>query len=108
MGVELVVIERHIFVAGSQKTVLSFLANSALMAEWIAASHELDAKPGGLFRIQLNRGGTLRAAITQKCCRTAVWHSHGVGSQPSEGQNPNLTVLPPAASLVEIDLEPRK
>ena len=46
------------------------------------------------------------SVITQKSCRIAEWLSLGVGAG-HKGQNHKLTVLPPGASLVEIELEPK-
>jgi len=63
LSTEHVVIEREIFVAASPETVFCFLTDPALMADWIGVSRELDARPGGLLRIQFSRGDIARGHL---------------------------------------------
>jgi uncharacterized protein YndB with AHSA1/START domain len=107
LSTEHVVIEREIFVAASPETVFCFLTDPALMTDWIGVSHELDARPGGLLRIQFSRGDIARGHYTEILPHRRVAFTWGW--EPNhKGCNPNLTVLPPGASLVEIDLESRE
>jgi uncharacterized protein YndB with AHSA1/START domain len=104
---EHVVIERGIFVGASPETVFGFLTDPTLMKAWLGVSHELDARPGGLLRIQISRGDIARGHYTEILPHRRVAFTWGW--EPNhEGRNPNLTVLPPGASLVEIDLESRE
>ena len=101
------VIERDIFVAASPETVFAFLTDPALMAEWIGASHQLNATPGGALRIQFSQGDIARGLYTEVLRHRRVAFTWG-WERTSAGQNPALAILPPGASLVEIDLEPKQ
>jgi len=102
-----VVIEREIFVAASPETVFCFLTDPALMADWIGVSRELDAGPGGLLRIQFSRGDIALGHYTEILLHRRVAFTWGW--EPNHKWcDPNLTVLPPGASLVEINLESRE
>lgn len=107
MSAELVVIERDIFVNASPETVFAFLTDPVLMADWIGTSHQLDATPGGLLRIQFSQGDVARGHYTEVLPHWRVAFTWGWERTPA-GQNPALAILPPGASLVEIDLEPKQ
>jgi uncharacterized protein YndB with AHSA1/START domain len=103
---ERVVIEREIFIAASPKTVFAFLVDPALMAGWIGDAHTLEPRVGGLLRIEFSRGDVARGQYTEVIPHRRVAFTWGW--EPGHaGQNPNLTILPPGASLVEIALEPK-
>jgi len=106
LSIEHVVIERQIFVAASPETVFGFLTDSVLMSEWIGVSQQVDARPGGLLRIQFSRGDVARGHYVESVPHRRVAFTWG-WEQGHEGQNPKLTVLSPGASLVEIDHEPK-
>jgi uncharacterized protein YndB with AHSA1/START domain len=101
------IIEREIFIMASPETIFGFLVDPVQMTRWIGDSVTLDPRADGLLRVEFNRGdvarGQYRAVIPHR--RVAfTW-----GWEPDhKGQNPNLTILPPGASLVEIDLEPKE
>ena len=84
MSTEHAVIEREIFVAASPETVFGFLTDPALVEDWIGVSHELDARPGGLLRIQFSGGDVARGHYTE-ICLIAEWFSRGVGSRTTRG-----------------------
>jgi uncharacterized protein YndB with AHSA1/START domain len=98
MSGERSVIEREIFIAAAPETVFRFLVEPALMARWIGLSHTLEPQPGGLFRVEVSHGHVARGVYTDVVPPRRVAFTWGW-----EGQD----VLPPGASLVEIDLEPR-
>lgn len=100
------VIEREIFVAASPETVFGFLTDPALMEDWMGVSHELDVRPGGLLRIQFSRGDIAHGHYTEILPHRRVAFTWGWEPTPG-GQKSNLMALPPGASLVEIDLEPK-
>lgn len=102
-----VVIEREIFIAASPETVFGFLVDPALMASWIGDSHTLEPRAGGLLHIQFNRGDVASGQYQEVVPNRRVAFTWG-WEPGHKGQNPNLTVLPPGASLVEIDLEPKE
>jgi uncharacterized protein YndB with AHSA1/START domain len=104
---ERVVIEREIFIAASPKTVFAFLVDPGLMTRWIGDSITLDPRPGGLLRVEFSRGDVARGQYTEVIPHRRVAFTWG-WEPDHTGQNPNLTILPPGASLVEIDLEPNE
>jgi uncharacterized protein YndB with AHSA1/START domain len=106
LGDERVVIEREIFIAASPKSVFAFLVDPTLMARWIGDSHTLEPRTGGLLRIEFSRGDVACGQYKEVLPNRRVVFTWGWESG-HKGQNLNLTVMPPGASLVEIDLEPR-
>lgn len=107
MSDEPVVIEREIFVAASPETLFRFLIDPPLMARWLGSSHVLEARPGGKLRIEFSRGDVACGEYTEVVPHRRVAFTWG-WEPDHKGQNPKLTVLPPGASLVEIDLEPKE
>lgn len=99
-----VVIEREIFIAASSETIFPFLVDPLLMALWIGNSHTLEPRADGLLRVEFSRGDVACGQYKEIVPNRRVVFTWGWESG-HEGQNPNLTVLPPGASLVEIDLE---
>ena len=59
------VICREIFIAAAPEAVFDFFVDPAMMARWIGLSHQLDPRPGGMFRVR-SAAATLRAASTRK------------------------------------------
>ena len=102
-----VIIERAIFIAASPKTVFAFLVDPALMTRWIGDSVTLDPRAGGLLRVEFSRGDVARGQYVEIVPDRRVAFTWG-WEPDHEGQNPNLTILPPGASSVEIDLQPKK
>lgn len=92
------IVEREIFIAASPETIFRFLVDPALMARWIGEEHVLDPQLGGIFRIAL-RAGT----IASGAYREIVPHRRVTFTWGWEGRDD----LPPGASLVEIELEPK-
>jgi len=102
MNVEGTSIERQIFIDASPETVFSFLVDSRLMVHWIGISHSLDARPGGIFQIEVSRGNVACGVYTEVMPPSRVAFTWGW-----DADDPNLALTPPGASLVEIDLEPK-
>ena len=93
--------EREIFIAASPETVFGFLTDPALMAQWFGIRHEIDPKPGGIFRVEVSAGNVAVGVFTEvrpgrRVALTWGWESADAA----------LASLKPGASLVEIDLEP--
>ncbi len=102
-----VVIEREIFIAALPETVFAFLVDPALMKEWIGDSHALESREGGLIRIEFSRGDVAQGHYKEIVPHRRVAFTWGL--EPGhEGQTRTLAILPPGASLVEIDLEPKE
>jgi uncharacterized protein YndB with AHSA1/START domain len=98
-----VTIERTVFVDASPETIFGYLVDPALMAQWIGAFHTLDARPGGVFRVQFESGNTALGAFTEVTPYRRVAFTWGWESAES-----SLASLKPGGSLVEIELEEHK
>jgi uncharacterized protein YndB with AHSA1/START domain len=94
------VVEREIFIAAMPEVVFDFLIDPALMAQWIGLFHKLEARPGGLFQVEVSRGNVARGVYTEVTPPRRVAFTGGWDSQ-----DPTLAMLPPGTSLVEIELE---
>jgi uncharacterized protein YndB with AHSA1/START domain len=93
-------IEREIFIALPPEEVFRYLVEPTLMARWIGLSHELEPWPGGRFRVELSAGNIASGHYVELVRPWRVAFSWGWESPDAE-----LSVLPPGASLVEVDLQ---
>jgi len=73
------------------------------MAQWIGSSHTLDAKPGGVLRIEFGNGQIARGAFTEVTPYRRVAFTWGWESADNA-----LASLKPGGSLVEFELEAHK
>jgi uncharacterized protein YndB with AHSA1/START domain len=93
------VIEREIFISASPEAVFSFLIDPALMVQWIGSSHKLEPRPGGIFQVEVSPGNIARGVFTEVTPPHRVAFTWGW-----ESRDPELALLPPGQSLVEIEL----
>jgi uncharacterized protein YndB with AHSA1/START domain len=98
-------ITREIFIAATPDTVFGFLIDPALIMKWIGISHQLEPRPGGIFRVEISAGNIARGIYTEvirphRVAFTWGWETHAADLTA-------LADLPPGASLVEIDLTPK-
>lgn len=89
-------IELEVRVAAKPETVFSFLNDAGRMAQWIGDKVELDARPGGAMRIDMNgrdiaRGEVLAIEPNKRLVLSWGWEGEG---------HP----VPPGSSQVEITL----
>ena len=99
------VICREIFIAAAPEAVFDFFVDPVMMARWIGHSHQLDPRPGGVFRVEISRGNVERGVYTEvtaprRIAFTWGWESH-------DADHADLSLLPPGASLVEIEFVPK-
>ncbi len=90
------VVELEIRIAAQPSTVFSFLSSADGMAQWFGSSVEMDAKPGGVLRVDINgrdiaKGEIVEIVPPERIVFTFGWESNG---------HP----VPPGASTVEIAL----
>ena len=97
------VIEREIFIAAAPRIVFGFLVDPMLMAKWIGLFHKLDPRPGGIFRVEVSQGNVACGVYTEVAPFRRVAFTWGW-----ESQDRTLSLLPPGASLVEFELEPKE
>jgi uncharacterized protein YndB with AHSA1/START domain len=93
------VVEREIFISALPEAVFGFLVDPALMAHWIGAFHRLEPCPGGIFQVEVSPGNIARGVFTEVTPPHRVAFTWGW-----ESRDPELAILPPGQSLVEIEL----
>jgi uncharacterized protein YndB with AHSA1/START domain len=78
--------------------VFAFFTDPAKMVQWMGTSAELDARPGGAYRVDIGPGYVARGAYVE-----VVPHSRIVFTWGWEGENPPVA---PGASTVEVTFTP--
>lgn len=90
-------IRREIRVGAKPETIFALLTDPAKYVRWKGALAELDARPGGVYRVQFNSRDTARGAYVEVVPFRRVVFTWGW-----EGGGP----VPPGSSTVEITLTP--
>jgi uncharacterized protein YndB with AHSA1/START domain len=98
-----VTVERTVFIDASPETVFGFLVDPAFMAQWIGSCHTLDAKPGGIFRVEFDSGYIALGTFTE-----VIPHRRVVFTWGWESGEGSLASLKPGSSVVVIELEEQK
>jgi uncharacterized protein YndB with AHSA1/START domain len=97
------ILTREVFIAAAPEIVFGFLTDPRLMAKWFGLSHELEPRPGGVFRVEVSRGNIARGRYVEVKPPSRVAFTWGWETADSD-----LAMLPPGASLVEIELEAKE
>jgi len=79
MSEQRVIVERTVFIDASPETVFGFLVDPAFMAQWIGSFHTLDAKPGGIFRVEFDSGYIALGTFTEIIPHRRVVFTWGLG-----------------------------
>ena len=95
------VVEREVRVAARPETVFDFFVDPEKMVQWKGRRAELDPRPGGTYRVEINdqaiaRGEYLEIDAPNRVVFTWGW----------EGQEAGEHAVPPGSSRVEIELTP--
>jgi len=90
------VLERQIFIAATPETVFSFFVDPTKMVRWKGIRAELDPRPGGIYRVDINGHDIARGEYVE-----ILPYSRIVFTWGWEGEN---SPLPPGSSTVEINL----
>ncbi len=91
-------VEREVRIAASPETIFPFFADVTKMTRWKGKSAALDARPGGLYRVDVNGRDTARGEYVEITPFTRVvftWGWEGEGHP-----------VPPGSTTVEISLTP--
>ena len=91
-------IEHTIRIAASPETVWTFWTEPERLAEWWGTDVEVEAEPGGLFRVVMDNGSVMRGAFTEldpphRLAFTFGWE-HNAADEP----------LAPGTTRVEITM----
>lgn len=85
-------------IAADPETVFAFFTEGALYARWMGGHAELDARPGGVYAVDVNDETRARGTFLE-----VVPHSRLVFTFGWEGEG---KAPPPGASTVEVSLTP--
>jgi uncharacterized protein YndB with AHSA1/START domain len=95
------VVEREIRIAARPETVFEFFVDPDKMREWKGRQAELDARPGGTYRVEINEQAIVRGEYVEIAAPSRVVFTWGW-----EGQESGEHAVPPGSSRVEVDLAP--
>jgi uncharacterized protein YndB with AHSA1/START domain len=97
------VVEREVHIAARPETVFEFLVDPAKQVLWMGRRAELDARPGGKYRVEINDQATARGEFVEVVPAKKVLMTFGwEGQEAGEGAHD----VPPGSSRVEVMLEP--
>jgi uncharacterized protein YndB with AHSA1/START domain len=92
------VLERQIRIAARPETVFAFFTDPAKLIRWKGVHAELDPRPGGIYRVEINGRDIVLGKYVE-----IVPFSRVVFTWGWEGENSSL---PPGSTTVEITLFP--
>ena len=95
------IVEREVYIEASPETVYDFFVDPDRMIQWMGRKAELDPRPGGTFRVDLNgrhisRGEYVELDPPHRLVFTWGWEASG-GEQ---------SAVPPGSSTIEVELTP--
>jgi uncharacterized protein YndB with AHSA1/START domain len=96
------VVEREIRIAARPETVFEFFVDPAKMAQWKGRKAELDATPGGMYRVEINDQAVASGEYVEVDSPRRVVFTWGW-----EGQEAGEHAVPPGSSRVEVELTPQ-
>ena len=94
-------VEREIRIAARPETVFEFFVDPEKMVQWKGRSAELDPRPGGIYRVEINDQARARGEYVEIDAPNRVVFTWGW-----EGQESGEHAVPPGSSRVEVDLMP--
>jgi len=96
-------VEREVRIAARPETVFEFFTDPEKQLLWMGRRAELDARPGGIYLVEINDQATARGEFLEVEPPGRVVFSFGwEGQQAGEGEHG----VPPGSSRVEVTLEP--
>ncbi len=96
-------VEREVRVAARPETVFAFLVDPEKQVLWMGRRAELDARPGGIYRVEINDEAVARGEFVEIVPPSKVLVSFGwEGQEAGRGEHG----VPPGSSRVEVTLEP--
>jgi uncharacterized protein YndB with AHSA1/START domain len=94
------VVEHQLHIGAPPEVVFKFLTDAQLMARWLGCFQQLDPQPGGVFQVEVSPGNIARGEYTELVPFRRLAFTWGWDSL-----RPDLAVLRPGTSLVEIELQ---
>jgi uncharacterized protein YndB with AHSA1/START domain len=97
------VVEREIRIAARPETVFEFFVDPEKMQQWKGRKADLDPRPGGMYRVEINEQAVARGEFLEIDAPSRVVFTWGwEGQEAGEGEH----AVPPGSSRVEVDLTP--
>jgi uncharacterized protein YndB with AHSA1/START domain len=96
-------VEREVRIAARPETVFAFFTDPEKVVQWKGSQAELDPRPGGIYRVEINQQAIARGEFVEldppnKLVFTWGWE----GQEAGQGEH----AVPPGSSRVEVSLEP--
>ena len=95
------VVEREVRIAARPETVFEFFVDPAKMVQWKGRKTDLEPRPGGTYRVEINDQAIASGEYLEIEAPTRVVFTWGW-----EGQESGEFAVPPGSSRVEVDLMP--
>jgi uncharacterized protein YndB with AHSA1/START domain len=95
------VVEREVRIAARPETVFEFFVDPQKMIQWKGRKADLDPRPGGVYRVEINEQAIARGEYVEIDAPSRVVFTWGW-----EGQESGEHAVPPGSSRVEVDLLP--
>jgi uncharacterized protein YndB with AHSA1/START domain len=95
------VVEREIRIAARPESVFDFFVDPEKMVRWKGRGAELDPRPGGVYRVEINDQAIARGEYVEIDAPNRVVFTWGW-----EGQETGVHAVPPGSSRVEVELTP--
>ena len=95
------VVQREITIAARPETVFEFFIDPEKMVQWKGRKADLDPRPGGRYRVEINEQAIARGEYVEIDSPNRVVFTWGW-----EGQESGAHAVPPGTSRVEVDLIP--
>ena len=95
------VVEREIRIAARPETVFDFFVDPQKMMRWKGRRAELDARPGGIYRVEISDRDIARGEYVEIDAPSRVVFTWGW-----EGRETGEHAVPPGSSRVEVELSP--
>jgi uncharacterized protein YndB with AHSA1/START domain len=91
-------IEEEVRIAARPETIFSFFTDPAKMVQWKGIRAELDPRPGGIYRVDINGRDIARGTFVEVVPHTRIVFTWGWEAEGSP--------VPPGTSTVEVTLQP--
>lgn len=96
-------VEREVRIAARPETVFQFLVDPEKHLLWMGRRAELDPRPGGIYRVEINDQATAAGEFVDVAPPSRVLMTFGwEGQEAGQGEHG----VPPGSSRVELTLEP--
>ena len=96
-------VEREVRIAARPETVFDFLVDQEKQVLWMGRRAQLDARPGGIYRVEISDQATASGEFVEVEPPSRVLMTFGwEGQEAGQGEHG----VPPGSSRVEVTLEP--